>query len=83
MTDAQRIYRSIVDFIDQQTAGLPPEIGLKMVRSYASILAEPERPTFRQMPGAPLGVIGRTTHGWLAAPTDAEILDAHLAGPDV
>ena len=42
MTDAQRIYRSIVDFIDQQTEGLPPEIGLKMVRSYASILAEPE-----------------------------------------
>ena len=42
MTDAQRIYRSIVDFIDQQTEGLPPEIGLKMVRSYASILSEPE-----------------------------------------
>ena len=42
MTDAQRIYRSIVDFIDQQTPGLPAHIGLAMVRSYCSLLAEPE-----------------------------------------
>ena len=37
---------------------------------------------FRQMPGAPLGVIGKTEYGWVAAPDDAELLDAHLAAPE-
>lgn len=41
---------------------------------------ESPKRTFRQMPGAPLGVIARGTHGWIAAPDDAELLDAELAG---
>ena len=51
MTDAQRIYRSVLDFIDQQTEGLPPEIGLKMVRSYCNILAEPDEEVLFVYPG--------------------------------
>lgn len=35
------IYADVVAFIDGHTADVPPDIGLRMVRSYASNLAQP------------------------------------------
>lgn len=35
------VYADVVSFIDGYTADVPPDIGLRMVRSYASNLAEP------------------------------------------
>lgn len=35
------VYADVVAFIDGYTADVPPDIGLRMVRSYASNLATP------------------------------------------